>query len=489
MHIKNTPKYLFPAKREDNLALVNFSHRIIQKLAFLMSAHWIREALQTVFLIYLARKSSKTYGEFMLAMSVGQIILFISEFGINQHLVTLLAQDENDSAEVLAQVSVLKSGLFICAFMGGWGFMTWQGYSSPLQQLVLIIALGLGLEALSSSFFVACQVQGRQGAESKVRTLAASLGFGYGLATLFIGATPFLVAFYKLIETLINLTGAISLTLKQIRSKLRWPRFSRILAVGRESMVFTLMAMAAIGYNKANIFFLQRYAGADGVAQYSVTWQLVDGISCLVSNLLLKNILFSIFVKLWATDGNEFHRMAKNAARWLLLVSLPFLFILNIESDRIITWIYGTGYSQAIWMQKWLALTVAFAFVHNLAAYLMVAMKKEWLLLAFYIGGLALNIACCALMIPAAPLQGTVLAIVLTKGVVAVLTVSYCQLKLALFSGRTFLSLGAAALSGGFLYVIGTRYVFREVAEIAALIPILALAWWWAKFADSAKEP
>jgi O-antigen/teichoic acid export membrane protein len=470
------------------LALVNFSHRIIQKMAFLLSAHWVREALQTAFLIYLARKSSKTYGEFMLAMSIGQIILFIAEFGINQHLVTLLARDENDMAEVLAQVSVLKSGLFICAFMGGWGFMIWQGYSSPLQQLVLIIALGTGLEALSSTFFVVCQVQGHQGAESKVRALAASLGFGYGLGTLFIGAAPVLVAFYKLIETLISLAGAMSLTLKQIRSKLRWPRFNRILAVGRESMVFTLMAMAAIGYNKANLFFLQRYAGADGVAQYSVTWQLVDGISCLVSTLLLKNILFSIFVKLWATDGNEFHRMAKNSARWLLLASLPILFILCIESDRLITWIYGAGYSQAIWMQRWLALTVAFAFVHNLAAYLMVAMKKEWLLFAFYIGGLALNLVCCALIIPAAPLRGTVLAIVLTKGVVAALTVSYCQFKLALFSGRTFLGLGAAVLSGGFLYVIGTSYVFRELAEIAALIPILALAWWWARVPDIAEE-
>jgi O-antigen/teichoic acid export membrane protein len=467
------------------LALVNFSHRIFQKLAFLMSAHWIREALQTAFLIYLARKSTKTYGEFMLAIGMGQIILFIAEFGINQHLVTLLAQDENDTAEVLAQVSVLKACLLICAFMGGWGFMVWQGYSSPLQQLVLIMALGLGLEALSSSFFVVCQVQGRQAAESKVRTLAASLGFGYGLGTLFFGLAPLLVAFYKLIETLANLAGAMSLTLTRSRSIWRKPRFSRILAVGRESMVFTLMAMAAIGYNKANLFFLQRYAGADGVAQYSVTWQLVDGISCLVSNLLLKNILFPLFVNLWATDGNEFHRMAKTAARWLLIVSLPILFILSIESDRLITWIYGGGYSQAIWMQKWLALTVVFAFVHNLAAYLMVAMKKEWLLFSFYLGGLALNLICCVLIIPAAPLPGSVLAIVLTKGIVAVFTVSYCQMKLSLFSGGSFLRLGTAVLSGGLLYVVSTPYVLREVAETAAIIPLLVLAWWWAKASDS----
>jgi len=449
-----------------------------------MGALSIREAFQTVFLIYLARNSSTTYGEFMLAMSVGQIILFISEFGINQHLVNLLTKVESDTVAVLAQASVLKAAIFICAFMGGWGFMIWQGYASPLQQLVLVITLGMGLEALSSSFFVACQVQGRQAAESKVRALAACLGFGYGISTLFFGAVPLLVAFYKLIETLANLAGAIFVSLNQIRLKLRWPRFSHIVTVGKESMVFTFMAMATICYNKANIFFLQRYAGADSVAQYSVTWQLVDGISCLVSTLLLKNILFPIFAMLWTTDRNAFSQMAKNAARWLLIVSLPILFILCIESDRLIMWIYGSGYSQAIWMQKWLALTVTFGFVHNLAAYLMVAMKKERLLLAFYIGGLALNLVCCALIIPAAPLLGTVLAIVLTKGVVAVLTVSYCQIKLAFFTRRTLFGLAAATLSGGLIYIIGVPNVCREVFEIAALTPLFALAWRWAKAPD-----
>ena len=456
------------------------SHRIVRKFACLISAYWVREALQTVFLIYLARKSSTTYGELMLALGVGQILLFIAEFGINQHLVTLLARKENDAADVLAQASVLKGGLLVCASLGVWAFVVWQGYPPSLKQMVVVISLGLGLEALASSFFVLCQVQGRQDAESRVRALAAaSFGFGYGLTSLYFGAAPLLMAFYKLIETVVNLAGGMLLTLKQARLRLRRPGLGRILAVGRGSMVFTLMAITTIIYNKANIFFLQQYAGADGVAQYSVTWQMVDGISCLVSNLLLRNVLFPLFVKLWATDRSELSGIVKNAGRWLLIASLPIMFILFIESDRIIGFIYGTAYSQAVWMQKMLVVTVAFAFMHNLAAYLMVAMKKEWLLLAFYLGGLAVNFVCCGLLIPANPLLGSVLAIVITKGGVALLTVPYCHLKLALVSGRSLAVLAAASLSGLFLYFLGINTVGREIAEIAALIPIMALAWRW----------
>jgi len=75
-------------------------------------------------------------------------------------------------------------------------------------------------------------------------------------------------------------------------------RFTHIWTTGRESIVFTLMAIATIVYNKANIFFLQKFGGAAQVAQYSVTWEMVDGISCLTSNLLLKKMSFSL--SLWA---------------------------------------------------------------------------------------------------------------------------------------------------------------------------------------------
>jgi len=74
-------------------------------------------------------------------------------------------------------------------------------------------------------------------------------------------------------------------------------------------------------------------------------------------------------------------------------------------------------------MQKYLVATIAIGFIHNLAAYLMISMKQEFLLLCFYVGGLLFNLVCCTVLIPANPLLGSVLAIVLTKGLVAIATV------------------------------------------------------------------
>ena len=384
------------------------SHGVLRKFAYLLSAHGVREGLAALFMISLARHSTTTYGEFMLALSVGQIILFVTEFGLNQHLVPLLVRKENEQGDILVQVSMLKGMLLAFGCLGMLFFVHWQGYSHGLKMLVFVLGIGVGMEALASSFFVAFQVEGHQALEGKIRAMGATLGFGYGLTLLFLGAAPLIVAFYKIIETAANLAGVLFTSARRASLRFRLPRIRHIWTTGRGSIAFTLMAIAAILYNKANIFFLQRFGGPTHVAQYMATWQMVDGISILTANLLLKNILFPLFVKLWETDRVELARLVRNSTEWLLAAALPIMFVLFIESDRLIGLIYGPAYGDAVWMQKYLVPTIASGFLHNLAAYLMISMKYELLLLSFYLGGLAFNIICCAVLIPANPLLGSV---------------------------------------------------------------------------------
>jgi O-antigen/teichoic acid export membrane protein len=457
--------------------------RILQKFAYLLSARWVRDALQTVFLIYLARVSSTTYGEFMLALGLGSILLLVTEFGLNFPLVSLLVQKDGDPDAALMQVSYLKGILLVLALVGVWGFMDWQDYSLPLKQVMFMISAGVGLDALANSFFVSLQVQGRQDLQGKTKALAAGLGFGYGLITLALGAPALVVAAFKLIESLVNLGGSLALVRARGRVHFRWPSLGRLAATLRLGLVFALIEVSAVIYNKANLFFLQKYAGAHGVAQYSVTWQTVDGISILVSSLLLQSILYPLFVQLWEEDRARVSLLAQNTARWLLAAALVVMYVLFIESDRIIPLVYGPNYPEAIWLQKILVAAVVFAFMHNLAAFLMISMRLERLLLVFYLSGLAFNLLWCTLVIPRAPLVGAALAMVLTKGGVACLTVPYCQRRLKFMPRRSLIQLGVAVLVGALLYLWGHVHLPREVAEGLALAPTLLLAghWWLRK--------
>lgn len=457
------------------------THRILKKFAYLLSARWVRDALQAVFLIYLARHSSTTYGEFMLALGLGSILLLVAEFGLNLPLVTLLSRRDREPGEALGQVTLLKSVLLVLAAMGTLIFIHWQGYSPPLRRLMLLLAAGVALEALSNTFFVALQVQGRQDLQGKIKALAAALGFGYGLATLTLGTSPLVVAAFKLVETLANLGGGLWLILSRPQYRPTWPPLRRLWRTLRLGAIFALIEVAAIIYNKANLFFLQRYAGADAVAQYSVTWGVVEGVSTLVSSLLLQSILYPLFVRLWETDREQVPGLAQNTARWLLAAALVVMFFLFIESDRIITLLFGPRYPEAIWLQKILVTTVLFAFLHNLAAFLMISMGLSRLLLVFYLAGLVVNLLWCSLVIPLTPLLGSALAMVVTKGGVAALTVGFCQWRLGLIPRQPLLHLTLTALGGAILYLAASGHMLRGFAEALALAPTLVLAWYWWK--------
>jgi O-antigen/teichoic acid export membrane protein len=244
-----------------------------------------------------------------------------------------------------------------------------------------------------------------------------------------------------------------------------------------ETKVFTLMALTAILYNKINIFFLQRHGGAWSVAQYSASWQLVDGIAALASNILLGRVLFPLFAKLWVTAPETFTRKARQQALLMAALALPVMFVLMAGSGLIIPLLYGSQYAEAVRIQPWLALCLLISFLHNLAYYLLLSQGRQILVLWFFTAGLALNAALCAWLIPQAPLDGAVAAIVITKAFVAMLTLGACQRSLGLFtwSGLRPLLLtmaGAAALTYG-----GILLNLALPGQILALALLLAHLW------------
>ncbi|MDD5643756.1 MAG: hypothetical protein PHX53_19045, partial [Syntrophales bacterium] len=207
------------------------------------------------FFILLARRSAATYGEFMLAISLGAILLLVGEFGLNLPLVSLL-NDKERQGEALGQVLFLKVVLLVGAFGGTLIFVHWQGYAPGLQQVMLIIGMGVALEAVATTFFVAFQVEGRQDLEGRIKAAAAAAGLGYGIVTLLLGAAPLTIALFKIIETLVFIVAGAYLISRRL--VVRWPSLKGIWSIAQRGLVFALIEIAAIIYNKANLFFLQR---------------------------------------------------------------------------------------------------------------------------------------------------------------------------------------------------------------------------------------
>lgn len=452
---------------------------ILQRFSFLLGAYVWREILQGLFLLALARQNPAGYGEVMLAFQFGAILLFLSEAGLNPHLVVHLANDPDRTRDWLRRFACLRLLLLLLVGAGAWMFARLQGYSPRLQTLVLLLGGAIGLDALGGTFFVGLQVAGRQAAEGRIRGWAATLGWGYGLVALAAGWGVFRLLIGKWIETLVNLAGA---------AKTAWSVGPPAESAGepraagldwRESLPFAGMAAAAILYNKANVFFLQRWGGIEAVAQYSATWQLVDGLCVLASNLLLGRVLYPLFVRQWRTDRPGLERLILQTVRWLSLVSGLAVLTLGLGNEPLIRLLYGPAYGAAARLQPLLVWCIPFALLHNTAAYLLLAAGRRWFLVWAYGAALVLNLALCRFGMPAHPLSGAAWAIVATKGCLAAVTVGAACRLVPFWRFATLAQLAFAVLAGWLIFRAATP-LLGVAALLPAGLPSVWLGWrWW----------
>lgn len=453
---------------------------IPQRLGYILGAQWTRDASWTLFTILLARHSPGTLGQIALALSFGYLVRMVADVGLNDFLLSTFARREAPPRQLLGEITWLKLALLGVALLVTWGITGWRGYDFELRLTVMAIAAGLGLDGVTDSFFALCQARGRQDVEMRIRVPASLAGIGFGIAMVLAGAPAVVIALYKPVESLIILVVACKALRRNPLVRINLDVLRDLLHQWRNGLAFTFMAACAMLYNKLNVFFLKEYGGDAAVGGYSVAWETVEGLSVLVSGALLGKVIFPLLAKLWVTDKDEFRALSGQTARSLWAAALPVIYLICMESDRFLPFIYGEHYASAVVAQRLLTPCLATAFLHNLAAYAMIGMRRHVLLLWFYVSGLVVNVALCFWLVPLAPLEGAALALTGAKVWVAILTVGYFQYAAKPMTLAQWLAMIVAGLVAvGLWYGLTEAGVTRLVAEAVGLLPLLALLWCW----------
>lgn len=449
------------------------------KLGYIVGAQWARDLAWTAFTILLARKNPDALGQIVLALTFGYLVKTAADVGLNDFLLSSFARREGKPRALLGEVTWLKLGVLLIALVIVWFVCTWQDYSLDLHLVVLCISAGLGLDAVCDSFFALCQARGRQDVEMRIRIPSALCGLGYGIICVILDALPVAIALFKPIEAIICISFALSALGRNPLAKIGIEGMRDLARQMKAGLVFTGMAVCAMFYNKVNVIFLKKYGGNAEVAGFGVAWETVEGLSVLVSSALLGKVIFPMLARLWQENRKAFRKLAGQTARTLWAASLPLIFLICVESDRFLPFIYGDGFQDAVTAQQLLTPCLATAFLHNLAAYAMIGMQRQKLLFIFYLSGLLINLVCCFTLIPKMPLEGAALSLTITKVWVAICTVGFFQWHAHPMSARQWALMLAVCACSVILWAFLGKFMPREGAELAGLLPLLALLWYW----------
>ena len=346
------------------------------------------------------------------------------------------------------------------------------GHSVQKCLILLLVSAGMGLSAMAESFFVLCRTRGRQDVEMRIRIPSSLLGSAHGLACVLLGLPLPVLALFKLVEAACQ---GLFIS-RALAWRLPWPRLSKAwIGNWAHSLTFAGMAICAILYNRCNLYVLDALNGETAVGWYNVSWEIVDGICSLVSGALLGKVVFPFLARQWATDQQAFGRISLAMGRCLLGMSLVPMYILLVEGDRIVPLIFGSQYHPSVSVLHALLPAIPAAFLHNLAAYMMISMGRVRELLAVYVSGLAVSLLLCFVLIPEAGALGAGWVISGTRTWMALGTVCFAALTVPCLSRKHLLGAVAASLAAWAGHSLLAPHLAREWAELAGLFPLLFL--------------
>jgi len=429
---------MFKSKNSDSSYARHDS--ILSRLAYVLSAQAVDGVLSTVFFLYLAWINASDYGRVMYAMAGGAVVQTIIQFGLYYPLVSKLGNvNEPESRKLIISVQIIKISLFILCFFGVLIFAWRQKLSAELSAVLALMSLGFSVEALAETFFAGLRVSGRQNVEARIKVTGAIASYGYGFVSAALGLGGVYISLFKLVSGVTRIILGYKVYLKgHPRNEILSGSWASVNSMFKASLVFALIEILGVVYNKTNIFFLQKETGVNGVAYYSATWNILDALSVLGSEQFLGWIIFPLLATLWWQNRNKAGDLIKRNAQWLMVIALPIIFFLHSESFLIIGLIYPSEYSDAVWMQKYLVWTILISFENNLFSYVMMVAGAANLLLMFQIAGTVLNLILNFTLVPMMKLEGGCLVIIFTKLFIACLTFGYCRISLGFVHVKDF---------------------------------------------------
>jgi O-antigen/teichoic acid export membrane protein len=452
---------------------------VLQRFAHLISAQGVDAVGSGLFFLCLARWDSLLYGEIMYALAAGAVVMKVVQFGLYYPLVRELTATSDDKApRSLATVNAVKILLLAASMVGVWLLSYFKGLPARMTWILYLGCLGFGLEALAETFFAYLRVRGRQNAEARIKIVAAVMGYGTGFLSVLLSLPGVLAGCYKTVAGLVcvglGIIGSETSRSAWSFAQSDWPSIRRVFLA---ATVFGLIDIVGMVYGRANVFFLESAAGVEGVAVYSAAWMGIDSISAAGSEQLLAWVIFPILSVLWVKNRAEVAPLVRRTALWLLALAVPTMFLLYAESDLMIWLLYGSQYTDAAWVQRYLVWTIVCSFEHNLFAYLMIVAGAQRTLLAFSLLTLAANIMFNVILVQRYGLAGACVVFLLTKLVMMATSAGYCQLRFALFKLKDFAFLFALGGACALLFVLVEPIITLHPAVALTLAVYLLFLW------------
>ncbi len=339
------------------------------------------------------------FGDLYLVMSFTLIFTVLVEFGLDQQFVRAIARDHSLTPNYLSSVLIIKTALWMAAYLLLIGIIYVLGYSPELRLAITVYGFILLCNGWASALGGVYRAMERASYPAvgniveKVFNCAIAvllLNRGYGVVAM--------VAVFVL--------GAVANLIWQAARLRRVTTARLIIDVGamraliRGALPFLLYWVVGAIYYRIDVVVLSKLTDSTVVGWYGAAYRLFDTLGFL-PNIVAGVIMYPILSRLSVRSRADL-RLAVNKTFVILVVTgVPICTGLLLLAEPIIGLLYGgTDFGPSVAVLRWLAVGLGFMYINTLLATLLCSMNLERKLTALAILACVLNLGLNWLLIP-----------------------------------------------------------------------------------------
>jgi O-antigen/teichoic acid export membrane protein len=429
-------------------------------------------ASQTVYLglgalvtILLARNlGAGQFGVLIFAINFTGIFAIGADLGLNFLIIREIARDRPLAAKYLGNVVTLKALLLIVISGLMVGVIVALGYPPQTTDVVYIFVLYTVFQTFITLFYSMFQAFERMAYQAVAVTVNGVLLLFGVIAGL---TQHFDVAGFALVYLAANIVVFV-ISLLYCTGKLAVPRpnvdwaFSKALL--REALPFGLSAAFVIVYMYIDSVMLFLLQGSVATGLYSAVYRVAYAATFVPAAYF--SAVYPFMSRLHVRSPDALVRAYSHSFKLMLSIIFPIAVFTTLLSDRVVLFIYGTGYAASVEVLQIVIWALVFAYLNYTNTTTLNSMNKQRVCTVAIFISMVLNVGLNLVLIPRFSYIGASVVTVLTEAVAFVLLYAYIRRSL----GHQFTVSDAVKLVGSGVVAAFTIVILVQLNVAASII-------------------
>jgi len=394
--------------------------RIAKNTTVLLIAQIASYLLAFFYMMYTARYlGAASFGVLSFALAFTGIFAVFGDLGLRPLTVREVARDKSLAPKYLANVTLMK--IILVAITFGLIALTinLMGYPAETIKVVYLLALFVIFQAFTQMFYSIFQAFERMEFQAIGQMLNAGLILGgvilamkfnfsvVGFASLYVMASVIVLGYSFAVMRLkfSNVTSASETKAMEFDWSFWKPTI-------KEALPFFLAAAFSVIAFRVDMVMLSMMKGDAIVGWYSAAYRLIEA-SMFVPVAFVASI-YPILSNFYVSSQESLRLAYQKAFKYLSVLGLPLAVGTTILADRIILFIFHSGYVQSIIALQVLIWVIPIIFLTYMFGTMLASINKQGLAMKIILLCMISNIVMNLLLIPPYSCVGAAVATVIT---------------------------------------------------------------------------